>query len=231
MQASRLATREGTLVVTFVFTQGQSIVFAGDSITDAGRTLDIGKIGDRLLGEGYVRNTVGLIDARYPDNGLQVHNTGIGGITSVDLVELWDEQVLARRPDWVTVMIGINDCNLTIADHELAVPPEAYERNCRDILTRTKAADVRIVLLEPFYMWPEDEPGHLQQRTLDLLADYRTIIRDLVKEFRTLHVRTHEAFQEQLRFRPLDEIGIEPVHPTPSGHLVIAHALLDVIGW
>jgi len=80
-------------------------------------------------------------------------------------------------------------------------------------------------------MWPEDQPGDLQQRTLSLLAEYRQIVRDLVKEFDTLHVRTHEIFQEQLRWRPLEEIGVEPVHPTPSGHLVIAHALLEVLGW
>ncbi len=217
--------------MTFVFSKGQSIVFAGDSITDAGRTLDLGRVGRRLLGEGYVRDTVGLIEARYPGHGLRVRNEGIGGITTAQLLDLWDDLVLAGRPDWVTVMIGINDCNLAVGGDKRSVTPEAYDRNLRDILTRTRAAGTRVVLLEPFYMWPEDQPGDLPQTTLALLAEYHEVVRALVKEFDTLHVRTHEEFQEQLRFRPLEELGIEPVHPTPSGHLVIAHALLEALGW
>lgn len=216
--------------MTFLLTRRQSVVFAGDSITDAGRTLGRGVVGGRTLGEGYVRDVVGLVDARYPGNQLTFHNTGIGGITTANLVEIWNDQVLVHEPDWVTILIGINDCNLTVAGDTRAVPPTAYERNYRTILERTRSTGARIVLLDPFYMWPEDQPGDLQQRTLSLLAEYRQIVRDLVKEFDTLHVRTHEIFQEQLRWRPLEEIGVEPVHPTPSGHLVIAHALLEVLG-
>jgi lysophospholipase L1-like esterase len=217
--------------MSLLFSQDQTVVFAGDSITDAGRTLGHGVVGQRVLGEGYVRDVVGLIDARYPKHGLTFHNTGIGGITTANLVELWDDHVLAHRPDWVTVLIGINDCNLTIAEHELAVPPEPYEQNYRDILTRTRDAGARIVLLDPFYMWLADQPGELPQRTLALLRRYHAVVHELVEEYATPHVRTHDVFQEQLAFRPLEEIGIEPVHPTPSGHLVIAHALLDVLDW
>lgn len=215
----------------FLLEQEQTVVFAGDSITDAGCTLRLGAVGERFLGEGWVRDVVGLIDARYPAHGLVVHNTGIGGIHSGQLAELWDEHVLAHRPDWVTIMIGINDCNLTLMGHEQAVPPQQYEKNLRDVLTRTREAGARVVLLDPFFMWLPDAPGDDQLRTLDLLAQYHEHVHAFVEEFDAVHVRTHEAFQEQLRFRPLAELGIEPVHPTPSGHLVIAHALLRALGW
>lgn len=215
----------------FLLQPGQSIVFAGDSITDAGRTLDLGIVGETPLGEGYVRDVVGLIDARYPGHGLAVHNAGIGGITTAELTGLWDEHVLAREPDWVTVLIGINDCHRTLVGDAAAVPPRAYEANLRDILDRTLATGARVVLLDPFYMWLPGGPGDQPGQVLELLTGYREVVQRLVTEYGTLHVRTHDAFQEQLTHRPLPEIGVEPVHPTPSGHLVIAHALLDVWRW
>jgi lysophospholipase L1-like esterase len=205
--------------MSFLLEPGQTVVFAGDSITDAGRTLGLGVVGERTLGEGYVRDVAGLIDARYPGLGLALHNAGVGGITSQVLADLWDDQVLAHDPAWVTIMIGINDCNLTLMSHEVAVPPDRYATNLRDIVARTTAAGARVA------------PGEQEQRTLALLAQYHRAVHDLSNEYGTLHVDTHRAFQEQLAHRTLAELGIEPVHPTPSGHLVIAHALLNAWKW
>ncbi|TDE09903.1 SGNH/GDSL hydrolase family protein [Jiangella asiatica] len=215
----------------FLLQPGQTVVFAGDSITDAGRTLDLGIVGETPLGEGYVRDVVGLIDARYPGHGLAVHNTGIGGITTAELTHLWDEHVLAREPDWVTILIGINDCHRTLYEDGRAVPPATYEANLRDILDRTRAAGASVVLLDPFYMWLPADRGDQPGQVLEFLGAYHQVVHRLVAEYGTLHVRTHDVFQEQLAHRPLPEIGVEPVHPTPSGHLVIAHALLDVLRW
>lgn len=216
--------------MTFAIDPGATIVFAGDSITDAGRTAGLGQVGDRFLGEGYVRDAVGLIGSRYPGHRLDVHNIGIGGITSAHLVELWPD-VIARKPDWVTVLIGINDCNLTRAGSELAVGPEDYRRNCVEILDQTAGAGARIVLLEPFYLRTDDEPADVHRRTLSLLDEYLAIVDDLAVRYDALHVPTHEAFQRQLQTRPLTDLTPDHVHLTHGGNLVVAHALLTALGW
>jgi acyl-CoA thioesterase-1 len=217
--------------MSLLFQHGKTVVFAGDSITDAGRSGGFGQPGDDPLGEGYVRDVVGLIQARYPARKLTFHNTGISGITTTELTERWDDDVLARSPDWVAVLIGINDCNVTLADDVRAVPPEKYELNYRDVLDRTAAAGARAVLLEPFYLWPAKQHGEHEQRTLSLLREYRRIVRGLAGESGSVFVELHDVFQEQLEHRSADVLGPDLVHPTPHGHLVIAHALLDAIGW
>ena len=51
------------------------------------------------------------------------------------------------------------------------------------------------------------------------------------REYGARSVRTHEAFQRQLQYRPAGEFCPEPVHPSLAGHLVIAHELLKAWEW
>jgi len=83
---------------------GETIVFAGDSITDCGRRGEYAP-----LGNGYVHMFNCLILAKYPERRIRVVNVGIGGNTVLDLRNRWEDDVLSLEPDWVSVLIGIND--------------------------------------------------------------------------------------------------------------------------
>jgi len=88
----------------FLFKDGQTVVFIGDSITDCGR-----RGPDAPYGNGYVKLAVDLITAKYPERRITFLNEGIGGNTVEDLRNRWHDDVLRHRPDWVSVMVGIND--------------------------------------------------------------------------------------------------------------------------
>src|SRR6478609_140419 len=87
-----------------IFEKSQHILFAGDSITDAGRRDEAPPFGD-----GYVRKVVDLLVARYPELSLRFSNRGISGDTTRDLLARWDKDVVTAHPDWLSVFIGIND--------------------------------------------------------------------------------------------------------------------------
>ena len=54
---------------------------------------------------------------------------------------------------------------------------------------------------------------------------------DIVEKFKALHIPTHEIYQRQLQYRPADTFCPEPVHPNQAGHIVIANAWLEAVGW
>ena len=83
----------------------QTILFTGDSITDAGRR----QVGARALGEGYVSVVADVINAKYPQLNLKMINTGISGDTTRSLKFRWNKDCLPHRPDILSLMIGIND--------------------------------------------------------------------------------------------------------------------------
>lgn len=210
----------------FVWQDGQTIVFAGDSITDCGRRGD-----NAPLGNGYARLTTELITARYPARKINYFNAGISGNTVQNLRDRWQDDVLVHKPDWVSVKIGINDLHRTLGEMAESTPPNVYETAYRGILERTKSTGAKIVLIDPFFISLETDSTSFRKQVLDFLPEYLNIVEKLAREFDALHVRTHELFIEQLKYRPADYFCPEPVHPYTSGHLVIAHGLLNALGW
>ena len=87
-----------------MFEADQRIVFIGDSITDCGRR-DV----RAPYGDGYMSLVRALVTARFPAVPLTWVNRGVGGDTVRDLAARWERDAVGERPDWLVVMIGIND--------------------------------------------------------------------------------------------------------------------------
>ncbi|NLC56372.1 MAG: SGNH/GDSL hydrolase family protein [Armatimonadetes bacterium] len=211
----------------FLFQHGQKVLFIGDSITDCGRRAE-----HAPFGAGYVKLAIDLITARYPDRHITYLNEGIGGNTVEDLHARWHDDVLVHQPHWLSVKIGINDLHRTLNGGADAIPPARFAARYREILQRTaKETDAHLILIDPFYISVEKDPDTQRGKVLALLPEYLAVVRELAVEFGAIHVRAHEAFQEQLRYRPAELFCPEPVHPNLGGHLVLAHALLAQLGW
>ena len=210
----------------FLVQEGQTIVFAGDSITDCGRLSD-----QKPLGSGYVMIASELIRARYPERNIKFHNAGISGNTVQNLRDRWEDDVLYFKPDWITIKIGINDLARTLYQTPEATPPDVFEIAYRDILTRSQNSGAKICLIDPFYLSLDTHEGSERKRILDFLPEYLDVVHKLAAEFETLHVPTHELFLRQLQNRPAEELCPEPVHPYASGHIVIAHGVLQALKW
>lgn len=211
----------------FLIEDGQTYVFAGDSITDCGRRDG----SSSPLGDGYPRFATELVTARYPERNINFINVGISGNTVQHLRDRWTDDVLYHKPDWVSIKIGINDLHRTLHKTPESTPPDRYETAYRGILQRTQAIGAKLILIDPFYISLEESSDSSRRQVLDFLPEYLNIVEKLAEEFDAIHVRTHQLFQEQLKYRPADYFCGEPVHPAASGHLVIANGLLEKLGW
>ncbi len=212
----------------FKVRDGEKFVFIGDSITDCARRGTAAPFGDN----GYVKLAIDLITARYPERQITFFNEGIGGNTVLDLRNRWHDDVLRHKPDWVSIKIGINDLHRKFNPNMEQIPPDKFETLYREVLDTTRAkTKAKVVLIDPFYISTDGNSRSFRAEVLKLLPRYLAVVNKLSKEYRTLHVRTHEAFQRQLRYRPADRFCPEPVHPWVSGHMVIAQELLKVLGW
>ncbi len=200
----------------------ETILFAGDSITDTGR-----REAHYPLGCGYVRVFNDLMTIREPEKQIKVINKGISGNTVRDLEARWTDDVLNLRPDWLSILIGINDLAAHLAKMERGVSPEQYEIIYRGLLERTRKAlpKCRIILLDPFYISRETHKDSPRYPRLKALPTYAAIVHKLSKEFKTRLVLTHDMFQKTIRTKPADLFCPEPVHPNALGHLAIAEAV------
>jgi len=91
----------------------QKILFQGDSITDAGRI----RIGNDL-GVGYVFISTAWLRKLHPELKLEIINRGVSGNTVIDLKNRWEEDCIILKPDWLSILVGINDCYNNISEEE-----------------------------------------------------------------------------------------------------------------
>jgi len=213
---------------SFCILDGQTVVFIGDSITDCGRRAE-----HAPYGAGYVRFLVDLITARCPERRITFHDRGIGGDTVTGLQGRWEEDVLALKPDLVSILLGINDLHLHFKDDGArGIALGVYRETYRSVLDLTKskgAAD--LVLMGSFYISTCNEGGSKEAKVLRRIGRYTEVVADMAAEFRASHIPLHEAFQRHLRQRPADVFCGEPVHSNPTGHMVIAEEWLRAVGW
>lgn len=203
---------------------GDRFLFMGDSITDCGR-----RDANAPWGNGYAAMTIGLIQAEAPGLQVEFFNRGIGGNTTAELEARWQEDCLDLRPTWLSVLIGINDCFQYINGRE-ETSPEHYGARYETLLgLAVEATGCGLVLLEPFlFVRPEDlSDGHRQG--WELLPRYIETVHRLAEQFGARLVTTHQIGQEILQYYPGTFLAPEPVHPNTTGHVVIAHHLVQAL--
>ena len=207
-----------------LFQSGEKVLFIGDSITDCGRRNE-----NTPLGQGYVLKITELITAKYPERQIEYVNMGIGGDIVEGLENRWDTDVIAEKPDWVSVKIGINNAsrqlNQEVANEDYL--PE-WEESYRRILTRVQnELSAPLFLFEIFYI--EEDVENPRPLAVDA---YNECIHKLADEFDARLIRINEAFDTAVAARPgalwTTQDG---VHPNAEGHTLMALEFLKQAGW
>ncbi len=207
---------------------GETILFIGDSITDCGRRDDRG----RPLGLGYVSMVDNMLTVREPEKTITVINTGIGGNTAEDLRSRWTDDALSHKPDWISIKIGINDCNRFLChEHELQ-SPKAYAEILDEILTLTRRElpDCKLLLIDPFFGSQDFQENSYRGKVNRLLPEYIDAVHAMSEKYKTRLVKTHELLHQQFQHQhPGVYFPNEPVHPNQAGQYFIAEAVYEAL--
>ncbi|MFC5502385.1 SGNH/GDSL hydrolase family protein [Lysinimonas soli] len=196
----------------------ETIVFIGDSITDAGRRDDP----DRHLGHGYVRLVAEELANRGDDR--VIVNTGISGDRAVDLRARWEQDALAHRPGLLSIYVGINDTWRRYDDGD-PTTTDAFATTYRSLLDQAQARLApRFILMEPFVVPVTSEQKHWGPDDLDAK---RAVVAALAEEYGAAFVPLQSILDDAAEQNGGNAaIALDGVHPTPLGNSLIAGAWL-----
>jgi len=202
---------------------GETILFTGDSITDCGRGRPIGRGAE--LGSGYVSLIDSCWAATNPEKVITVLNTGISGNRATDLERRWQSDVLDIAPNWLSIMIGINDVWRQFDNSDVEqVGVELYEKVLRKLLEQTRNSLKGLVLMTPYFIEPDTSDPMRKQ-----MDRYSSIVERLAGEFNAIFVNTQAAFDRYLLHRSLESLCEDRVHPNQTGHMIIAREFIDTV--
>ncbi|MBS2770328.1 SGNH/GDSL hydrolase family protein [Anoxybacteroides rupiense] len=197
-----------------------SIVFIGDSITEAGRRKD-----PEQMGYGYVRLIRDYLLTGDPQQPLAVVNRGVSGNRIPDLLARWERDVIALQPSFVSISIGINDVWRQL-DHpeKEQVYPKQFEEIYMELAWQTKAKTyAHLILMEPTII---GEAIHSEGNRK--LKPYVNIVRKVAHTFHGTLVPTHQAFLAYLQARPSSRYRLttDGVHMNSLGNMLMARTWL-----
>jgi len=218
----------GGNVPAITLSTGDTVLFQGDSITDAGRNREKSDPNDRAaLGGGYPLFLAGDLLADHAALNLKVYNRGISGNTVPDLAARWEADALDLNPAVLSILIGVNDIWHKL-NGQYNGTVEDYEAGYRDLLLSTITAlpDVRIVICEPFVL----RCGAVNDRWFPEFDQRRAVAAKLAQELKLIWVPFQSMFDEAVKQAPPEYWASDGVHPTVAGHALMAETWRKVTG-
>ena len=197
-----------------------TIVFIGDSITDAGRFESVYK----PFGYGYVHFAANWILSKYTDYNINIINKGISGNTIRDLKSRWEQDCLNYNPDIVSILIGINDVWRFHTNRiDEAVLIDEYESTYKELLTAARdKCDCQLVLMEPF-MFCDDTNNLMYQD----LQNFINSVHNMAKQFDAVVVPLQKSIDEIIIHVSPNKWSEDMVHPYVWAHCWITQRWLE----
>ncbi len=204
------------------------LLMIGDSITDCGRMRPVGEGLYDGLGNGYVSLVDGLLRISLPDHPIRVVNMGTSGNTTRDLARRWQADVLDMEPDWLSVMIGINDVWRQFdspLQKETHVLLDEYRETLDRLLQQAAPRLKGLLLMTPYFI-----ESNRSDPMRALMDRYGMVVRELAEKYKAGFIDTQAAFDELLQHVHPMALAGDRVHPNLGGHLLLARAFLNALG-
>lgn len=202
------------------------VVCLGDSITQFGEGPG-----------GYVWLVRRYLDDLYPSQAIDVIDAGVSGNTSQDMIDRFQKDVLDRKPDLLTISVGVNDVwhgfydNHPDGDGPEGVPLNVFRKNVESMVGQAQAAGIRVVVLSTTVIYEDPQSPENQK-----VRGYNDALRDIARSRHALFIDYQKPFWDIIGAYRRDTGGrdilltVDGVHMNAQGNKVMAHVLLTGLG-
>lgn len=208
---------------------GDKIAFLGDSITAGGWGNPV----------GYVRLVMAALEA----NGVKAEAVpaGISGHKSDNMLARLERDVIAKKPQWMTLSCGVNDVwhgknGVALDEAALAsgdygpggAARGTYKQNIAAIVEQAEASGIQVVLLTATVIHEK-----LDNAENAKLAPYNDYLRALAREKKLRLADLNALFQERIKAenKPTQKVlTSDGVHMAREGDRLMATGVLQALG-
>lgn len=210
-----------------MFKQNANILFQGDSITDGNRARNEDL--NHILGHGYQYIIAAKLGEEAAEKNYNFLNRGISGNRVVDLYGRWKEDTLNLNPDVLSILIGVNDVGREF-EEKMGIDSIKYEKVYRLLLEETKEynPEIMLILCEPFIL-PVGNVKANWEKWNEEIVKYQEIVKKLATEYNAVYVSLQVEFNKACEKAEPSYWIWDGVHPTTSGHEIIAKAWMRAV--
>ena len=201
----------------------KTILFQGDSITDAGRSRE----DDSYFGWGYPIRVKEELEFEYPNN-YTMYNRGISGNRVTDLYARLKSDIINLKPDYMSILIGVNDVWHEF-DYRNGVDADKYFKIYSMLIEEIREAlpEIKIMILEPFTLKGTGNEAYFEafREEVEKRAEKA---KEIAKKYDLPFIPLQNKFDEAAQLAPNDYWLADGVHPTTAGHELIKREWMKV---
>jgi lysophospholipase L1-like esterase len=204
---------------------GDTVLFQGDSITDANRKRDDSAVNSQpAFGTGYAWLIASQLLIDRPDDDLKFYNRGIAGNKVFEMADRWQADCLDLKPNVVSILIGVNDF-WHKHKYNYSGTVEKYQTGLIKVVKQTKDVlpQVRFIICEPFELNIATNDPKLSAE----FDGYRAAARRVAEETNATFVPFDAKFRLASKVAPPLHWAPDGVHPAPDGSALMAHWWLE----
>ncbi len=211
------------IVAKMELSDGDSIVFLGDSITH------------QCLYTQYVED---YFYTRFPKMRLKFHNSGVGGAKAWDALQRFDRDVADYKPKYVTILLGMNDGRYQPFNQGIY---DTYRKDMTEVIAKINKTGATPILMTPTMF--DSRAAQMGKRKHDpakllhyngVLALYGSWLQEValtngygfVDMYSPLNQLTLQERKKDARFTMIKDA----IHPGAPGQIVMAYAILNDMG-
>jgi lysophospholipase L1-like esterase len=207
---------------------GDTVLFQGDSITDAGRKRDDPAFNTAaVLGNGYAMLAASELLFKKPALQLKIYNRGISGNKVFELADRWEKDCLALQPNVLSLLIGVNDF-WHVLQGKYKGTLQTYRDDLRALLDRTKQKlpDLQLIIGEPFAVAGIKA---VDEKWYPAFNEYRAASREIAGSFGAAFIPYQSVFDKAMQSATGAYWTHDGVHPSLAGSKLMAQAWLETV--
>ncbi len=200
----------------------KTVLFQGDSITDAGRIRD----NEIDLGRGYPKLAAAQLGYDNPDT-YTFFNRGISGNRIVDLYARMKKDILNLKPDYMSILIGVNDFWHELGDNN-GVATDKFEKIYTMLLEEILAEQPGMkIFIMGAYVLPGLSTDEHYDRFRPEVEARAAAAKRVAEKFGLPFVDLQARFDTAYKIAEKGYWTKDGVHPTTFGHELIARAWIE----
>jgi lysophospholipase L1-like esterase len=207
--------------------KGDTILFQGDSITDAGRDKKNQVPNQqKAFGRGYSWMAASKLLVSNPELELSLYNRGISGNKVHQLASRWDKDCLSLKPDVLSILIGVNDIWHGL-NGKYDGTVQTYEDDFLKLMESTRKAlpDTKFIICEPFVL----KCGAVNDKWFPEFDKYRASAKKVATQSGAIFIPFQSMFDQAINFASPNHWAGDGVHPSAHGASLMAHFWLESI--
>lgn len=201
----------------------KTILFQGDSITDAGRIRE-----QKFdLGKGYPKLAAAKLGYEHPDT-YNFINKGISGNRIVDLYARMKMDIINLKPDYMSILIGVNDFWHELGDNPNGVATDKFEKIYTMLIEEVLAVQPQMkIFIMGAYVLPGTSTDAYYDRFRPEVEARAAAAKRVAEKFGLPFVDLQAKFDAAYKIAEKGYWTQDGVHPTTFGHELIARAWLE----